>query len=152
VLGDRQTEVLMKRFLVVPVAVLIASAPAQTAPKHPQMRCEPKTIHMGESLTLVMPLPHEGELGVLAPHNRFLFIAFAPESSVTPPLASSTFKPMGRLRLDSAVAVGLPEISPDASSERIFTAPGTYRFVVSQNLETEDDLGLNLVCDVRLVK
>jgi hypothetical protein len=34
--------------------------------------------------------------------------------------------------------------------EKVFAAPGRYRFVVSYNLETEDDGGANGTCDVTL--
>jgi hypothetical protein len=99
-----------------------------------------------------MPRPHGGQLGVWAPGNRFFFIAFTPERDVRPPIPASTFKRLRRLELDTALAVGLRSISRDAVPERIFTVPGQYRLIVSENLETEDEAGVNLVCDVRFVR
>jgi hypothetical protein len=93
--------------------------------------------------------PHGRELGVRTPDGRFLFIAFEQENpKVIPPVPSARFTAMQSLKLDVPKAVGVDSIDT-GKAERIFTVPGSYRFVVADNLETEDDAGVNGVCQVQ---
>jgi hypothetical protein len=48
--------------------------------------------------------------------------------------------------------VGLPRIGAGVSQEQIFKTAGKYTFIVSNNLETEDDRGVNLGCEVQFTK
>lgn len=142
----------MRDCLVVLGALAAALSGFDAAFSNPRMRCEPQTARVGQTIVLHMPLPHGGQLGVWAPSKTFFFIAFTPEEGVRPPIPTSRFKRLRTLQLDTASARGLEAISRDAVPERIFRVPGQYRFIVSQNLETDDEAGVNLVCDVRLVE
>jgi hypothetical protein len=118
-----------------------------------RLRCEPSTLRVGETLTLRIRTPHGREFGVRTPTGRFLFIAFHPESGRHvnhPPIPSSAFLGMKTVRLpiSSAMAVDLPA---DSAPEHVFTSAGIYRFVVSDNLETEDEGHANLWCTVHFL-
>jgi hypothetical protein len=132
------------------IFMLLITFVAEAAPE-PKLRCELKSIKGASSIVLKMPLPHGHELGVWTPNKKFLFIAFEPEENVVPPIPSSSFKKMSSLTLGKD-AVGLEVISPKSQRLPVLTLPGRYRFIVSENLETEDELGLNLLCDVKLSK
>lgn len=67
---------------------------------------------------------------------------------IQPPIPSAKFLKARSIALSppSAKGVDLGERTPP---EPLFTAAGIYRFIVSDNLETEDDAHENLLCDVR---
>ncbi len=122
------------------------------AQMQPRLRCEPRTLRPGQTLTLHLPMPHGRELGVAAP-GRFLFIAFRPEQGTyrkKPPIPSTRFLEMYSVRLPVSSAVGI-NLPADTAPEPIFTSPGTYQFIVSDNLETEDDAWTFLRCSIRFL-
>jgi len=114
------------------------------------LRCSPKVVSSRDTVQLRFGATPGRELGVRTPDGRFLFLAFAQETAqVAPPIAPS------RLRADATVSVKVSDAIGAGSIdhgpiERIFMASGRYRFVMSDNLETEDDRGLNGTCDVTL--
>jgi hypothetical protein len=115
------------------------------------MGCTPSVIEQGGTLTLQMPKSHGGELGVWTPKRRFLFIAYEFDEQanpIQPPIPSAEFLKARSITLSplSAKAVDLAERAPP---EPLFADAGIYHFIVSDNLETEDDTHQNLVCDVR---
>jgi len=136
------------RLIAVLVLFLIANSTRHALAENPRMRCEPQTIKARQTLTVHMPMPHGGELGVWTPENKFFFIAFEPEQDIKPPIPMAKFKNLRMLKINTASAVGLESISRNAVPEHIFTVSGKYRFIVSNNLETEDEEGHNLICDV----
>lgn len=113
-----------------------------------QMHCAP-SYTKPETITLIMPMPHGRELGVSTPDGRFLYIAYRPETGRAQPLiTSSDFLGKDRLRLTISSALGT---QANKTPELIFTAAGTYEFIVSDNLETEDDAGTFLRCKVNFM-
>ena len=120
----------------------------------PRFRCTPAVLGPGEMLNIQMPIPHGRELGVWTADDRFLFIAYDSDEPVNPvpaPVAAASFVSMTSLELPVSAATGV-ELSYShgkAGPETIFTKFGTYRFIVSDNLETEDDLHKNIRCEVR---
>lgn len=118
---------------------------------NPRLNCTPSVMTSGRTLTLRMPVPHGGELGVRTPQGRLLFIAYqfdAQANPIRPPVPSADFIKMNSIELASSMAMGV-DLSNRSPAEPIFTTPGRYRFIVSHNLETEDDAHANLICDVR---
>ena len=117
------------------------------------LRCEPHVLAEGSALHVEIEGPRGRslrELGVLTPRDKFLFIAFAPENGANtshPPIPSEEFlaKRLAVLKVSSLTGVDLGE----DTTERVFVAPGQYKFVASENLETEDDAGENISCVVR---
>jgi len=117
----------------------------------PRMHCTPSVIEERNTLTLQMPTSHGGELGVWTPRHRFLFIAYEFDSQanpIQPPIPSAEFLKVRSIALSPLSAKGV-DLSERTPQEPLFTASGTYRFIVSDNLETEDDAHQNLICDVR---
>ena len=112
------------------------------------LRCSPNVVSSRDTIEL-----HAGggrELGVRTPDGRFLFLAFVQETSqVVPTIAPSRLRSGAAVLFRVSDAVGAVSID-HGPVERVFTVPGRYRFVVSDNLETEDDLGVNGTCDVTL--
>jgi hypothetical protein len=112
------------------------------------LRCSPNVVSSRDTIEL-----HAGggrELGVRTPDGRFLFLAFVQETSqIEPTITPSRLRSGAALSFKVSDALGA--VSTDRGPvERVFKVPGRYRFVVSDNLETEDDLGVNGTCDVAL--
>lgn len=138
------------------IAALSLASSSAVASNRGTLICSPRSLSQGQTLSVVVGNSagrELRELGVRTPQGKFLYIAFAPESgehTSHPPIPTATFlaKPTATLDVSSAVAV---DLSAD-TSEKIFTAPGRYTFVASENLETEDETGANLSCDVQFSK
>jgi hypothetical protein len=129
--------------------VAAPSAPIAPAPvaSSAMFDCRPTSVRGGAKLFLTMPKSHGGELGVVTPDRGLLFVAFRPESpSCRPPITSDAFMAMERMEIDTASAVGVNSIC-STEMRAVFQTAGTYEFVVSPNLETEDS-GQNLRCKV----
>ena len=123
------------------------SSPAVKENATGSLSCTPSALHSGQTLTLSMPRNHGRELGVATP-DGFLFIAFRPEGTTGAPIPSSVFLELSEVTLGTS-AVGMASIGGEP--QQIFSRPGRYEFVVSQNLETEDDAGVNLHCAIEYV-
>ena len=141
---------------VVLIAALSLASTSAFASHWGTLVCTPRSLSPGQTLSVVVKNSagrELRELGVRTPHGKFLFIAFAPESgehTSHPPISTAAFlaKPTATLNVSSATGV---DLSGD-TSEKIFTASGRYTFVASENLETEDETGANLSCDVQFSK
>lgn len=116
------------------------------------MECSPFELFSSGELTLSFPGKHGGELGVLTPSHSFLYLVYEQEEGAPPPLLRpAEFMESRELRLPVADLRGWGASSPNAGSPvRVFSEPGLYRFVVGENLETEDEAGGNTQCEVRL--
>jgi hypothetical protein len=133
------------------VALIAIGAEAEQRRSNPRLNCTPSVMTPGKTLTLRMPVPHGGELGVRTPQGRFLFIAYQFDEQanpIRPPVPSADFIRMNSIELSSSMARGV-DLSQRSPAEPVFTTPGRYRFILSDNLETEDDAHANLICDVR---
>jgi hypothetical protein len=143
------------------LALLFASAVTlaqqggvRAKPQHPrsapvQFRCGPNVVSSADTLTLTFSSPHGPELGVRTPDQQFLFIAFVQETPQSvPPVRGEVFAKMRSLKLSVKGATGLDHIG-SSEPRAIFSVPGTYRFILADNLETEADFGGHQACDVR---
>lgn len=116
------------------------------------MDCRPSTLEIGSTLTLHLPSNHGGELAVQTPSLVSLYIAYEQEQgvyNVPPPIPSAQFKTMQSVTLTgSSVGISLGSIKPQTP---IFSSPGVYHFMVGRNLESDDEMHRNLLCDVRVI-
>jgi hypothetical protein len=112
--------------------------------------CAPKVLRPGDTLTIRLPLPHGGELGVWNPKGEFQFIAYRKDTdnAPLPPIDFDNFRKQTEVQLVIATAKGVPVRDGFEQPELLFSAPGRYHFLVSDNLETENPPGL-LKCSVR---
>jgi hypothetical protein len=133
------------------LALLLPAVVSGSPPPTATLRCTPSVISPGKTLTLKLSMPHGRELGVWTPHDRFLFIAYdldEQDNPVQPPIPAGDFVQRHSLEVSTLSAKGV-DLIKQSSPELIFNEPGTYRFIVSDNLETDDDAHQNLLCDVR---
>jgi len=110
----------------------------------PAFVCEPAVLAPVSRLTLRMPVPHGGELGVFTPSQRYLVVIPFTAGSALPQNRERSFAYRRAQTLDVARTTGT---TPDGRSERVFSDTGTYQLVVNP----EAGMAASLACSVRYV-
>ena len=112
------------------------------APNAHNLTCAPTQVRPGDTLRLRMTLPHGKSLHVLAPDRTPYIVVFhgegqrdrAQRRSLVPP---DSFARMTDLALDVRTARGGVWVFGRDTNETLFHAPGTYRVIVGDDLETD---------------
>lgn len=133
-------------------SVAVEASAAGPATRRGKLECSPSKLARHDVLTLKFGMPHAAELAVIRPDRAYFFIA--QRRLVGGPVASG---------MPSELFAGLAEtkIVPAQFSARmwhvkatmpepVFTAPGTYKFVMADRLESEDT-EIQQVCEVTLI-
>jgi hypothetical protein len=107
----------------------------------PVLACTPAVLWAGDTLTLDMVVPHGGELVVLRPERRPLYLVQYPPAGTVPP--EQRFEYRERLVLPVVSAAG--RTGYGASDERLFVDTGVYVF----NLDEYKDPSVAFTCRVR---
>ena len=103
------------------------------------LRCSPRRLWLGDTLTLNMSVPHGRDLAILAPDDKFFWLrSWEPNDNATT-ARWYAFEKVRQLKIVTAEAKG--RVSTD--DEPIFTRTGWYRIRVSYNLETDDGTPFN---------
>ncbi len=158
----------MKLILAIPAASLLFSGalglkmttPTRTA-KHftsPEVSITAKpavsmwaannTLYKGETLRLHFATPHGSYLGVIDPDGHFFYVVFPDEQSVgklTPFVTSEHFVSLDKLLIPTATFKADPYTDGILENKRVFTKSGVYRFLLGDNLHTDDTRALDVV-------
>ena len=103
------------------------------------LRCSPRNLWRGDTLTLNMSVPHGRDLAILAPDDKFFWLrSWEPNDEATT-ANWYAFEKLRQLKIVTTEAKG--RVSTD--DEPIFTKTGWYRIRVSYNLETDDGTPVN---------
>lgn len=103
------------------------------------LRCTPRKLWLGDTLTLSMSVPHGRDLAILAPGDKFFWLrSWEPNDDATT-ARWFAFAKVRQLKIVTTEAKG--RVSTD--DELIFTRTGWYRIRISYNLETDDGTPLN---------
>ena len=103
------------------------------------LRCSPRRLWLGDTLTLNMSVPHGRDLAILGPGNKFFWLrSWEPNDEATT-ASWYAFEKLRQLKIVTKEAKG--RVSTD--DEPIFTKTGWYRVRVSYNLETDDGTPVN---------
>ena len=106
----------------------------------PQLICSPKTLQIGDTVTLRMPTPHGGYLAVINPEGAFYFVV-DPLVDSRPVhysfVRSEDFKNMATLRLPTSVRAPARVYGRDSTLESVFGKAGEYEIRVGENLESD---------------
>jgi len=141
----------MEKFITVLTLAALAAqgeTPPTTFWGNPKVfRCSPTVVGPDDTLVLSKRSAALRELAVRRPGNKvphFLVVGLPPEE-MKPLMSPDQLSATSEVRIRVAALNGL-EWSSNASSEPIFTVPGTYEFWLSTNLESEEGA---YVCRVR---
>jgi hypothetical protein len=103
------------------------------------LRCSPRKLWLGDTLTLHMSVPHGRDLAILSPDNKFFWLRSWEPNKREATAQWYAFEKVGRLGLVTSEAKG--NVSND--DELIFTKTGWYSIRISYNLETDDGTPYN---------
>ena len=103
------------------------------------LRCTPRKLWLGDTLTLSMSVPHGRDLAILSPDDRFFWLRSWEPRDREATAQWYAFEKLGPLKLVTSQAQGIG----GRDSERIFTKTGWYSIRVSYNLETDDGTSFN---------
>jgi hypothetical protein len=125
-------------------AATVHAAPAAA----PKMWTETGTLYKGESFDLSFETPHAPYLGVIDPSGKFFYVVFPASESIgkiKPLVDGEKFKLRKTLKIHTATLKADPYISGVLENKPVFTKSGVYRFVMGQNLHTDDPSSLQTV-------
>ncbi len=86
-------------------------------------------------------LPHCEYLGVIGPDNHFFYIVYPAQSGsdkLQPLVSSEFFTLLGTLPINTATFKADPYTYGIFENQSVFTQSGTYRFLLGDNLHTDD--------------
>jgi hypothetical protein len=160
----------MKLILAIPAAGLICSGalsfsktggalpssqpatpqPATTTVAARPMRLSTDLVYKGESFELRFDAPNPSYLGVIDPDGKFFYVVFPTGDAIgnlQPLVDSKAFTGMKSLKINTAVLKADPYTYGVYDNQPVFTKSGTYRFVLGDNLNVDND---ESVCVVKL--
>ena len=103
------------------------------------LRCSPRKLWLGDTLTLNMSVPHGRDLAILSPDGKFFWLRAWEPNDREATAQWYAFEEVRQLKLVTADARG----SISNSEELIFTRTGWYSIRISYNLETDDGTPVN---------
>lgn len=125
------------------------NAPASTYMEaKPKMWTEKEYLYKGESFDLHFDLPHAQYLGVIDPDGKFFYVVFPAENAVgklKPLVTSEQFVALRSLKINAQLFTADPYIYGVMENQPVFQKSGTYRFVLGEDLHTDDESSLVIV-------
>ena len=103
------------------------------------LRCSPRKLWPGQTLTLKISVPHGRDLAILSPDNKFFWLRSWEPNDREATAQWYAFEKIGQLKLGTDEAKG----TASNGAELIFTKTGWYRIRISYNLETDDGTPYN---------
>ena len=129
----------------------LRSVPSDTpveAEAAPNMWSSTGKVYKGESLRLHFASPHGSYLGVIDPDGHFFYVVFPAEQSVgelKPFVASEQFVALEELIIQTATFKADPYTDGILENKRVFTKSGVYRFLLGNDLHTDDTRFIDVV-------
>ena len=103
------------------------------------LRCSPRKLWLGDTLTLHMSVPHGRDLAILSPDDKFFWLRSWEPNNREATAQWYAFEKVRQLKLVTGKAKG----SVSNGDELIFTKTGWYSIRISYNLETDDGTPYN---------
>ncbi len=103
------------------------------------LRCSPRKLWLGDTLTLQMSVPHGRDLAILGPDDKFFWLRSWEPNDQETTAQWYAFEKVRQLKLSTTEAKG----SVNDGAELIFTKTGWYSIRISYNLETDDGTPFN---------
>jgi hypothetical protein len=114
----------------------------------PKMWTETGTLYKGESFDLSFETPHAPYLGVIDPSGKFFYVIFPASESIgkiKPLVDGEKFRGRKNIKIHTASLRADPYINGVMENKPVFTKSGVYRFVMGDNLHTDDPSSLQTV-------
>jgi hypothetical protein len=107
-------------------------------------------VYKGESFELRFDGPNPDYLGVIDPDGKFFYVVFPTGNAIgklQPFVDSRSFANLKSLKINTAMLKADPYTYGVYENQPVFTKSGTYRFVLGDNLNVDDE---QAVCVVKL--
>lgn len=120
----------------------LPAAAAAVEPAQKKMWAKTDLLYKGESLLLHFETPHAPYLGVIDPDGHFFYVVYPAENSMgklRPLVPGARFAAMNTLRINAATLKADPYTWGFLENKRVFTKSGTYRFLLGDDLHTDDE-------------
>jgi hypothetical protein len=103
------------------------------------LKCSPRKLWLGDTLTLNMSVPHGRDLAVVSPDGKFFLLRSWEPNNPEAIVQWYDFEKVKQLKLGTSNATG----SVGTGDEIIFSKTGWYKILISYNLETDDGTPFN---------
>lgn len=140
---------LVPRAAITPNAQARASAPHNAGAPQAQLRCTPRRLHRGDTLTLAMPARHGGYLAIVNPRGKYFFLTsddsgartFEKNLGVNPFISASEFSSMQQLQLSTTdtKAIDYEGSRETRRAETVFRQTGWYKVLISDTSLERDE-------------
>lgn len=97
-------------------------------------RCVPARLSRGDTLTLRMSQPHPDQLAAVNPRDEWLYLVHDHRPSV---LSPDVFARRDSVRMVASRVRAYVSVVDRDTLEHVFVEPGTYRFVLADQLGTD---------------
>jgi hypothetical protein len=107
-----------------------------------KMWADQSTVYKDESLTLLFSTPHDSRLGVIDPDGNFFYVVYptdAASGALQPLMDSRKFEWINCLKITTKYFKADPYTYGVYENRAVFTKSGTYRFILGDNLHTDDE-------------
>lgn len=114
-----------------------------------QLRCTPRRLRRGDTLTLAMPARHGGYLAIIDPHGKYFFLtsadpgarAFEKNLGVNPFLSVTEFSSMQQLQLSTTdtKAIDYESSRKPRRVKTVFQQTGWYKVLISDTSLERDE-------------
>ena len=135
----------------------VAAARTARAPQA-KIRCTPRRLRRGDTLTLSMQAGHGGYLAIVNPDGKYFFITsndegartFEKNAGVSPFLSVADFSRMRQLRLSTAdtKAIDYEGSQETRRAEAVFRRAGWYKVLISDTSFERDEPSPEAQCSV----
>ncbi len=105
-------------------------------------------VYKDESVELRFSAPNPTFMGVVNPAGKFFYVIFpaaAAQGKLRPFVTSEQFAKLTRLSIPTARFKADPYTYGIEENQQVFTMSGTYRFIMGENLHTDDITTLQTV-------
>lgn len=140
---------LAPRAAVTPVAHAHTSATHKARAPQAQLRCTPRRLRRGDTLTLAMSARHGGYLAIVNPRGKYFFLTsddsgartFEKNLGVNPFISASEFSGMQQLQLSTTdtKAIDYEGSQGKRRAETVFRQTGWYKVLVSDTSLERDE-------------
>ncbi|HEY0100540.1 MAG TPA: hypothetical protein VGB76_16460 [Pyrinomonadaceae bacterium] len=126
-----------------------ASASHNARAPQDQLRCTPRRLRRGDTLTLTMPARHGGYLAIVNPRGKYFFLTsddsgartFEKNAGVNPSLSATEFGGMQQLQLSTTdtKAIDYEGSQEKRRAETVFRQTGWYKVLISDTSLERDE-------------
>lgn len=138
-----------------------AALPKKVKESNGELSCSPTDLKLADILTLKMRSPHGGYLEIITPQKKYIFLSeldgnelveAGKKAGAEPFYAASDFTKLDELKINTAEATTIDVEKNKANGkyqlEKIFSASGKYKILLSEDSFETDEPTITGQCEV----